>query len=120
MHDNDMLKTLRDFKVGCGTLSRETPAVLQSWVGFVDTAMRESHLPAHTKELIALGMAITAHCKPCIGMHVEKCRAAGVTREEIVEVCAIAMVMGGGPTMTYICEVDKALKLFYGDPDEDD
>lgn len=35
-----------------------------------------------------------------------------MTHAEIIDVCKVAMLMGGGPAMTYIAEVKKALDLF--------
>lgn len=36
-----------------------------------------------TKELIAIGASITAHCQPCLTYHVAKARALGVDDETI-------------------------------------
>jgi AhpD family alkylhydroperoxidase len=36
-----------------------------------------------TKELIAIGASIGAHCQPCLTYHVEKARELGVNDEEI-------------------------------------
>ena len=45
-------------------------------------------------------------------MHLQKCLDAGASEPEIVDVCNVAMVMGGSPAMTYIAEVRKALELY--------
>lgn len=37
---------------------------------------------------------------------------AGASEPEIMDVCHLAMVMGGAPAMTYIAEVHKALELY--------
>ena len=42
-----------------------------------------------TKELIAIGASVAAHCQPCLKYHYAKAREVGVTAEEIAE--AIAM-----------------------------
>ena len=36
-----------------------------------------------TKELIAIGASVGAHCQPCLAYHVEKARELGITEEEI-------------------------------------
>jgi alkylhydroperoxidase/carboxymuconolactone decarboxylase family protein YurZ len=43
---------------------------------------------------------------------VEKALKAGAKKEEILEVATVAILMGGGPAMTYIVEVKKALDEF--------
>jgi len=36
-----------------------------------------------TKELIAIGASVGAHCQPCLTWHVEKARELGIDDEEI-------------------------------------
>jgi len=67
---------------------------------------------AKEKELIALGIAISATCDYCIAIHVKKCLDAGATKEEIAEVCGVAILMGGGPALTYSTFVAKAVEEF--------
>lgn len=37
----------------------------------------------HTKELIAIGASVGAHCQPCLAYHVEKAREMGISEEDI-------------------------------------
>ncbi len=54
-----------------------------------------------TKEFVALGIAIADRCEPCITLHVEALRKSGATREELADVLAMCIQMGGGPSMMY-------------------
>lgn len=36
-----------------------------------------------TKELIAIGASVGAHCQPCLTYHVEKARELGIDEDEI-------------------------------------
>lgn len=36
-----------------------------------------------TKELIAIGASVGAHCQPCLTYHVEKAREMGIVEEDI-------------------------------------
>lgn len=36
-----------------------------------------------TKELIAIGASVGAHCQPCLTYHVEKAREMGIAEEDI-------------------------------------
>jgi len=87
---------------------------------FMAEAMQPGVLNKQEKERIALGMALTQQCHYCIALHVRACKHAGVTLEEIMEVCAIGIMMGGGPVLTHMAEVERALNEFYlnenGDP----
>ena len=53
------------------------------------------------KEFVALGIAIAVRCEPCIAFHVEALIKAGATREEMADVLAMAIQMGGGPAVMY-------------------
>jgi AhpD family alkylhydroperoxidase len=53
------------------------------------------------KEYVALGIAVAQHCTPCVNFHVEALMKAGATREELGDVLAMAIQMGGGPALMY-------------------
>lgn len=53
------------------------------------------------KEYVALGIAIAIRCDDCIGFHVEALMKAGATRAELADVLAMAVQMGGGPSLMY-------------------
>ena len=58
-------------------------------------------LGAKEKEFVALGIAVSQRCEPCITFHVEALMKAGATREELGDVLAMAVQMGGGPAVMY-------------------
>jgi len=111
----EMKEAIEDFQEAMKMLSRNNPEVMRDFKKFMDSVLKEGYLDTKTKELIALGMAITARCKYCIGIHVEKALKAGASKEEVLEAATVAIlmgVMGGGPALTYIAEVKKALEEF--------
>ena len=95
-----------------GELSKQQPETLRHFKAFMGSVLKEGILDTKTKELVAVGTSITARCKYCIAIHVEKALKAGATKEEILEAATVAILMGGGPAMTYIVEVKKALDEF--------
>ena len=58
-------------------------------------------LGAKEKEFVALGIAVSQRCEPCITFHVEALMKAGASREELGDVLAMAVQMGGGPAVMY-------------------
>jgi AhpD family alkylhydroperoxidase len=94
------------------TLSKHQPESLRHFKAFMGQVLKEGTLDTKTKGLITVGTAITARCKYCIALHVKKALEAGATKDEIFEAATVAMLMGGGPAMTYIVEVKKALDEF--------
>jgi len=92
-----------------GELSKHQPETLRHFKSFMGSVLKEGVLDMKTKELIAIGTSITARCKYCIAIHVEKALNAGATKEEIFEAATVAILMGGGPAMTYVSEVKDEL-----------
>jgi len=93
-------------------LSKHQPKSMRHFKAFMGEVLKEGTLDTKTKELIAVGTSITARCKYCIAIHVEKALIAGATKDEIMEAATVAILMGGGPAMTYVVEVKKALEEF--------
>lgn len=57
---NDMNQTMHDFKADMNMMVNEAPTVMKALDGFMNEVLCNRALDSKTKELIALGMAITA------------------------------------------------------------
>lgn len=101
---------LRDYLDTTDKLREELPEVMGAFGGLHGAAMPAGALDTKTKELIALGMGITGHCEGCIAVHVAAAAKAGATREELMEVVGVAIVMNGGPATVYGGEAYKAIE----------
>ncbi|WP_319826030.1 carboxymuconolactone decarboxylase family protein [Thalassovita sp.] len=78
--------------------------------GALGKAVKEGGtLDFKTKEFVALGIAVSQRCEACIVLHVETLVRAGATRDEIGDVLAMSIQMGGGPAMMYAA---KALECY--------
>lgn len=70
--------------------------------GALSKAAKEGDALDHkTLELIALAIAVSQRCEACIGFHVEALIQTGATREELSDMLAMAVQMGGGPALMY-------------------
>jgi AhpD family alkylhydroperoxidase len=118
IHVSEMREAMRDAKRAMAELGRQVPEEMGCFGNFMGTVLREGRLDLKTKELIAVGMALTARCKYCIGIHTEKALAAGATPEELWEVATVAMMMGGGPALTYVAELHKAINELSPKPEQ--
>lgn len=58
-------------------------------------AYQDGALPLKTKELLGLVASMVLRCDDCIAYHLGKAKEAGTTTEEIMEVFAIANLVGG-------------------------
>lgn len=93
-------------------LGGDAPEMMAAFGSLHEASVAEGSLTHKTKELIALGIAISVRCNGCIAFHVHDALEAGANRAEIVETIGVAILMGGGPSMVYGCEALEALKEF--------
>jgi AhpD family alkylhydroperoxidase len=90
-------------------LRKAMPEPAKGFGQLAQSAIAPGVLDSRTKELIALAIGITARCDGCLAFHVKAAMKHGATREEVVETIAVALYMGGGPSMIYGAE---ALSVF--------
>ena len=92
------------------------PDVMKAFGGLGAAATRDGALSRKTKELMALALGVAAHCEGCIAFHMQTLVRLGVTRAEIDETLAIAVYMGGGPSLMYAADALAALEEFSAAP----
>ncbi|WNH07768.1 carboxymuconolactone decarboxylase family protein [Thalassobellus suaedae] len=93
-------------------LETKIPETMKGFNDLHEASITKGILPSKTKELIALGIAITVRCDGCISFHIHDALKAGATSEEIMETISVAILMGGGPALIYGCEAMEALEQF--------
>lgn len=77
------------------------PEATQGFATLSKAVKDNGPLSVKEKEYVALGIAISQRCEPCINFHVEALMKSGATREEMGDVLAMSIQMGGGPTVMY-------------------
>jgi len=104
-YNNELARLMQD-------LGAELPEQMKGFTALHKAAVAEGALSTQTKELIALGIAITVRCDGCIAYHVDAAIQAGCRREEIMETIGVAILMGGGPSVVYGAEAMAAMNQF--------
>jgi AhpD family alkylhydroperoxidase len=89
-------------------LRADIPDTMSGFSAMARAATRPGTLDTKTKELIALALGVAAHCDGCIGFHMQALMKAGASRAEITEALAMAVYMGGGPSVMYAAEAMSA------------
>jgi AhpD family alkylhydroperoxidase len=74
--------------------------------------MAAGSLSEKTKELIALALGVAAHCDACLGFHAKALVRLGATKAEVEEALAVAVYMGGGPSLMYSANAMTAFDEF--------
>lgn len=100
---------------GLQLLAEFRPKLMGKVQAFMHEAMEPGVLDKKEKERIALAMALVRQCHYCIALHVRACKVAGVTVDEIMEVSGLAIMMGGGPVLMMMAEMERAMNEFYLD-----
>lgn len=67
------------------------------------------HLDPKIKEIIALAISVSERCDPCIAFHARAALRNGATREEIMDMLTVVVMMGGGPALMYCAHVVEVL-----------
>ena len=101
-HDVGDLRLLKEMK-------KLAPADFEAWLGLDNIVRRDGAIPKKYRELIAVAVAATTQCPYCIEVHAKAAKAAGATREEIVETSFVAAALRAGGAATHGA---MALKFF--------
>jgi AhpD family alkylhydroperoxidase len=94
MYDMANLKKLK-------TVKEAAPEAYAAFQAFDAAVMKAGAIPAKTKELIAIAVALTTQCPYCIEIHAKKARAAGCTDAEIAEAALVAAALRAGGAITH-------------------
>ena len=109
MTDQDYAALRKRITTANAGLKTAQPDTLKGFNLMHAQAMQDGALDARTKELIAVALSVGSRCDPCIAFHVPAALRRGATREEVMEVLAVAVMMGGGPSLMYAAHVIEAL-----------
>ena len=92
-------------------------AIPEVWGGFSkmhQAAVADGVLPAKTKEVIALAIAVVKGCDGCIAYHAKAAARRGATRAEVAEALGVALLMDGGTASVYGPRAWTAFEEFAG------
>lgn len=107
-----MADKLHEFHELVGELQKEYPKEIQAFMTFMKTAEAGPALSAKEKEIISVALAVAAQCEWCIAFHVSAAVSLGATRDELMEAGFVAVVMHGGPALTYLKPLVDAVNEF--------
>ena len=102
----------RDISAEMAKLRQEIPDAMRGFGALAQAATKDGVLDAKTKELIAIALSVAVRCDPCVGFHAQALVKLGATRAELAEVMAMAVYMGGGPSLMYAAKTSAAFDEF--------
>lgn len=95
-----------------GQLRKLAPEAMTGFSQMAKGATQPGALDEKTKELIALAIGVSTRCDGCIGFHTKSLVRLQATREEVAETLAMAVYMGGGPSLMYAADALRAYDEF--------
>lgn len=78
-----------------------------------NTAYSEGAIPTKYKELTGLACSLLMRCNDCVFYHIDKSKAAGASREEIIEAMNISLVIGGSIVIPHLRVAFEALNELF-------
>ena len=108
------LDITKQISSGIRHLRKDIPDVMAGFSAMAQAAGKDGALDKKTKELVALGIAISTRCDGCIGFHTEALVKLGCTRAEFEETLGMAVYMGGGPSLMYAGDAMTAWEQYGG------
>jgi len=97
---------------GIVKLRQGAPEAMAGFSAMARGALKAGALSEVHKELIAIAIGVAGHCDGCIGFHAKSLVHLGAKREELMEALAVAVYMGGGPSLMYAAEAVHAFDEF--------
>ena len=102
----------KDISAYTSEMRKLQPDAMQAFHALSKAAGADGALDKKTKELVALAIGITQRCDGCIGFHSKALVGLGATRQEVAEIAAMSVYMGGGPALMYAADALRAFDQF--------
>ncbi|MHB1271356.1 MAG: carboxymuconolactone decarboxylase family protein [Rhodanobacter sp.] len=102
----------QDLNQAIATFRAAEPGTMNGFSAMAKAAMEPGVLSGIEKELIALAIGVAARCDGCLGFHVKALVRLGASREQVMEALAVAVYMGGGPSLMSAADAVRAWEEF--------
>jgi alkylhydroperoxidase/carboxymuconolactone decarboxylase family protein YurZ len=106
----DTTKTMDEFNKLMVDIRQTVPDQYAAFMNEKEKITKSGKVDEKTKWLLLLVSSVTEKCPVCIPRAVHHCLDSGWTKEEILEACMVAVLVGGSSVMTYVTLVDKAIQ----------
>lgn len=104
------LALMKNINAELGPFRKSQSTAMQGFAALAAASMTAGLIDAKTKELIALAIGVSQHCSGCIAFHTKALVKLGCSKDELEEMLAICVYMGGGPNLMYAAEALKAFE----------
>lgn len=96
-------------EVCCAHGSGNTEEAMKMFTAFAGAALQPGAVDVVTKELMAVALGLAVNCVPCSEIHIKKALDMGISREELEEAAALAVLFAGCRPMMLWNQLKKEL-----------
>ncbi len=108
----DVKATTEEFNRLMVDIRKSIPAEYEAFIANKAAMTKSGRIVEKTKWLLLLVASVSQKCPACVPPAVKHCLEAGWTKEEILEACMVAVLVGGSSVMTYVTLADKAVQEY--------
>ena len=108
-NSKELLQEIQDTMNSFGKVNSEA---MEGFKKFMDASKQDGVLSKKMKEIIGVALSVSKQCEWCVALHIRQALQAGATKDEIMEACLVAAMMGGGPSLMFTKNVLQALEDF--------
>lgn len=106
----EVKKNIEEFNRLMVDIRKSIPAEYESFINNKAAMTKSGRIDEKTKWLLLLVASVSQKCPRCVPPAVKHCLEAGWKKEEILEACMVAVLVGGSSVMTYVTLVDKSIE----------
>jgi AhpD family alkylhydroperoxidase len=100
---DDRVRAFADFRKRMNDrILAEDNQVVRRFFALDTQTYRPGALDGKTKELLGLVASMVLRCDDCISYHIDQCRQAGASRDELFETFSVALVVGGSIVIPHL------------------
>jgi AhpD family alkylhydroperoxidase len=101
--EGDRVQAFADFRKRMNDrILAEENQVVRRFFALDTQTYRPGVLDGKTKELLGLVASMVLRCDDCISYHIDQCRQAGASRDELFETFSVALVVGGSIVIPHL------------------
>ena len=102
-------ETLDEFGKLMLDIQKTIPEQYKAFISEKQAITKSGKVDEKTKWLLLLVSSVTQKCPVCIPRAVKHCIDSGWAKEEMLEACMVAVLVGGSSVMTYVTLVVKSI-----------
>jgi len=106
----EVKETLDEFSRLMSDINKSIPEEYAAFLKEKEALVKSGKIPEKTKWLLLLIASVAQKCPVCVPRAVQHCLKAGWSKEEMLEACMVAVLVGGSSVMTFVTLVNKTVE----------